>query len=747
MILFIKPYAVEHHQHHKSVAVRLVGKNVGRRLPRPAGSCSLELTDLWRRSGVISYTVELRGDKTGSMDVVVPDSTRVAPEAEIEKHQQAEGDMESDPALAAAQERQLHPPSERWQDELTVRGVVAALLIGFIFTVIVLKIALTTGLVPTLNVSAALIAFLSLRGWTRLLQRLGIPCRPFTRQENTVVQTCAVACYTIAFAGGFGSTLLGLNKRTYEQAGDSAGNVPGSWKEPGIGWMTGFLLAISFGGLLTLIPLRKVLVIDYKLTYPSGTATAVLINGFHTAQGDKNSKKQIHGFLKYFGLSFLWSFFQWFFTGGDVCGFVQFPTFGLKAWKQTFFFDFSTTYVGAGMICPHIVNISTLFGAIISWGVMWPLISKRKGDWYPANVPESSMKSLYGYKAFICIALIMGDGLYHFTKIIGITSKSMYRQFNHKRVENRVRNVDNTIALDELQRVEVFKKGHISSWMAYTGYALLSVVAVITMPIMFRQVKWYYVVIAYALAPVLGFANSYGTGLTDINMGYNYGKIALFVFAGWAGKDNGVVAGLVGGTLVKQLVLISADLMHDLKTSYLTLTSPRSMLVGQAIGTAMGCIVSPLTFMLFYKAFDIGNPDGYWKAPYALIYRNMAILGVEGFSVLPKYCLELSGGFFAFAALASIARDVLPRKYGKYMPLPMAMAVPFLVGGSFAIDMCIGSLVVFVKEKLNKKEADFMVPAIASGLICGDGIWTFPSSLLALAKIKPPICMKFTPGG
>jgi uncharacterized oligopeptide transporter (OPT) family protein len=56
------------------------------------------------------------------------------------------------------------------------------------------------------------------------------------------------------------------------------------------------------------------------------------------------------------------------------------------------------TYVGAGMICPHIVNISTLLGAILSYGLLWPLISKNKGDWYPANEKESSMKSLYGYK-------------------------------------------------------------------------------------------------------------------------------------------------------------------------------------------------------------------------------------------------------------------------------------------------------------------------------------------------------------
>uniref|UniRef100_A0A453P6S8 Uncharacterized protein n=1 Tax=Aegilops tauschii subsp. strangulata TaxID=200361 RepID=A0A453P6S8_AEGTS len=557
--------------------------------------------------------------------------------------------------------------------------MVAALLIGFIYTVIVLKLVLTTGLLPTMNVSAALLSFLLLRGWTRLLDRFGIVSRPFTRQENTIVQTCGVACYTIAFGGGFGSTLLGLNKKTYELAGDSPGNVPGSWKEPRIGWMTGLLLACCFGGLLTLIPLRQ----EANPWIPE----------------------------------ILWGFY----------------------------FDFSMTYVGAGMICPHIVNISTLLGAIISWGILWPLISKNKGDWYPAKVPESSMRSLYGYKAFICIALIMGDGMYHFIKIVGITTMSMYRQFSRKQVDNKAKNVDDTVSLEEFQCQEIFKRGHIPSWMAYAGYVLFSVLAVVTIPVMFKQVKWYYVVIAYFFAPMLGFANSYGTGLTDINMGYNYGKIALFVFAGWAGKEDGVIAGLVAGTLVKQLVLISADLMQDFKTGYLTQTSPKSMMISQVIGTTMGCIVSPLTFMLFYKAFDIGNPDGTWKAPYALIYRNMAILGVEGFSVLPKYCLAISGGFFAFAAVLSVARDVMPHKYAKYVPLPMAMAVPFLVGGSFAIDMCIGSLIVFAWTKINKKEAGFMVPAVASALICGDGIWTFPASLLALAKIKPPICMKFLP--
>ncbi|KAK3151739.1 hypothetical protein QOZ80_3AG0249880 [Eleusine coracana subsp. coracana] len=662
------------------------------------------------------------------------------------------GEVEPEPAAMAARE-QRQPQDEAqeapppWREQLTLRGMVAAVLIGFVYTVIVMKLILTTGLVPTLNVSAALLAFLALRGWTGLLTRLGVASKPFTPQENTVIQTCAVACYTLAL-GGFGSFLLGLNHRTYELSGvNTPGNLPGSTKEPGIGWMTGFLLAVSFGGLLTLIPLRKVLVIDYKLTYPSGTATAVLINGFHTPQGDKDAKKQVHSFLKYFGISFLWSFFQWFYAGGDVCGFVQFPTFGLKAWKQSFFFDFGLTYVGAGMICSHLVNFSTLLGAILSSGILWPLILKRKGDWYPANIPESSMTSLYGYKSFLCIALIMGDGVYHFVKVIGVTIVSLHQRAKGRRNKHRVSDEQgNAVAIDDLRLDEAFNRDTIPTWVAYTGYALLSVVAVVTIPMMFRQVRWYYVVLAYALAPVLGFSNSYGTGLTDINMGYNYGKVALFIFAAWAGRDDGVVAGLVGCGLVKQLVLISADLMHDFKTAHLTLTSPRSMLAAQAVGTAMGCVLSPLVFFLFYRAFDVGNPDGYWKVPYALIYRNMAILGVQGFSALPRHSMSLSAGFFAFAVLTNVLRDVLPRRYGRFVPLPTAMAVPFLVGASFAIDMVVGSVVVFAWNKVNSKEAALLVPAVASGLICGDGIWTFPSSLLSLAKIKPPICMKFTPG-
>ncbi|KAL2527513.1 Metal-nicotianamine transporter YSL3 [Abeliophyllum distichum] len=632
-----------------------------------------------------------------------------------------------------------------WTKQITIRGIVASLFIGIIYSIIVMKLNLTTGLVPNLNVSAALLAFVFIRTWTKLLKKANFVTSPFTRQENTIIQTCAVACYSIAVGGGFGSYLLGLNKRTYEQAGvDTEGNSLGSYKEPGLDWMIGFLFVVSFVGLLALVPLRKIMIIDYKLTYPSGTATAVLINGFHTTKGNKMAKKQVHGFMKFFSLSFLWSFFQWFYSGGKQCGFTNFPTFGLKAWRQSFYFDFSMTYIGAGMICSHLVNLSLLLGAVLSWGVMWPLIHKQNGDWFPKSIPESSMKSLNGYKVFISIALILGDGLYNFVKTLFFTAMSMYASFKKKNSPKTVSDSQNE-GLDDLQRNEVFLRESIPMWVACVGYMLFSVISIIVIPIMFPQLKWYFVLVAYILAPSLSFCNAYGAGLTDMNMAYNYGKVALFVLAALSGKDNGIVAGLIGCGLIKSIVSISSDLMHDFKTGHLTLTSPRSMLLSQVIGTAIGCIVAPLTFFLFYKAFDVGNPDGEYKAPYAIIYRNMAILGVEGFSALPQHCLQLSYGFFGFAILANLSRDTMPEKFGKWVPLPMAMAVPFLVGAYFAIDMCIGSLIVYVWHKLNSQKAGLMIPAVASGLICGDGLWILPSSVLALAKINPPICMSFLP--
>ena len=301
------------------------------------------------------------------------------------------------------------------------------------------------------------------------------------------------------------------------------------------------------------------------------------------------------------------------------------------------------------------------------------------------------------------------------------------------------------LQLEEKRRDEIFLKDRIPTWFAASGYVGLAAISIATIPIIFPPLKWYLVLCSYILAPALAFCNSYGTGLTDWSLASTYGKIGLFIIAAAVGPNGGVIAGIASSAVMMSIVATAADLMQDFKTGYLTLSSAKSMFVSQLIGTAMGCIIAPLTFWMFWTAFDIGSPDGPYKAPYAVIFREMAILGVEGFSELPKHCLAMCGGFFAAALVINLLRDVIPKKYSQYIPIPMAMAVPFYIGAYFAVDMFIGTVILFVWERLNRKDAEDYAGAVASGLICGDGIWTIPSAVLSIMRINPPICMYFGP--
>lgn len=344
--------------------------------------------------------------------------------------------------------------------------------------------------------------------------------------------------------------------------------------------------------------------------------------------------------------------------------------------------------------------------------------------------------------------MILGDGLYNFVKVLGRTLYGLYNQWYKKENNSSDQNGSTppTLSYDDKRRTEMFLKDQIPAWFSMAGYVTIAIISTCTIPIIFHQMKWYYVITIYLFAPALAFCNAYGCGLTDWSLASTYGKLSIFIIGAWAGAAHGgVLAGLAACGVMMNIVATASDLMQDFKTGYMTLSSPRSMFVSQVIGTAMGCVISPCVFWLFYKAFSnsLGVPGSSYPAPNALIFRNMAILGVDGLGALPKNCLYLCIVFFAGAIIINLARDWVGKKWARFIPVPMAMAIPFYIGSYFAIDMCLGSLILFIWQKIDRAKADAFGSAVASGLICGDGIWSLPSSFLALAGVQPPICMKF----
>ncbi|RZC85738.1 hypothetical protein C5167_026410 [Papaver somniferum] len=630
-----------------------------------------------------------------------------------------------------------------WRSQLTIRSIFVSAALGFMFTFIVTKLNITTGVIPSLNVAAGLLGFFFIKLWTSVCEKFGWPHQPFNRQENTVIQTCVVAVSGIAFSSGYASYMLGMTKIIADQ-GPASANTANNVVTLNLGMMYGFLALISFVGLFSILSLRKIMIIDYKLIYPSGTATAYLINSFHTDKGAKLANKQIKTLSKWLAGSFVWAFFQWFFTSDNGCGFTAFPTFGPQAFARKFYFDFSSTYVGVGMITPYSINLSMLLGSIVSWGLMWPLIELHEGKWYPANLPPNNLSGIQGYRVFIAIAMILGDGLFQF---IFVLCKSVY---NLRKSKDKDVGGEPVVSYDDKRRTEYFLKDQIPVWVAVGGYITLAILSTICVPLLiFPSLKWYHIMIIYIVAPILAFCNSYGCGLTDWSLASTYGKLAIFVFGAWVGLDNGgIIAALAACGVMMSIVSTASDLMQDFKTGYLTLASPRSMFFSQVIGTMIGVALSPVVFWgFFYKAYpDLGKDGASNPAPFGALYRGIALLATQGLSALPKNCLKLCIGFFFFAILVNIIKQVMmhfKNKALKYLPSPIAMAVPFYLGGYYAIDMCIGSLYRYWRERNNKAEADAFVPAIASGLICGDSLWGMPASALSLMNAKPPMCMKF----
>lgn len=54
-----------------------------------------------------------------------------------------------------------------------------------------------------------------------------------------------------------------------------------------------YMFCIGLIGIFMLVIMRKKFIIDYRLHFPSGTATGILISGFHTPMGEEQAKQQV----------------------------------------------------------------------------------------------------------------------------------------------------------------------------------------------------------------------------------------------------------------------------------------------------------------------------------------------------------------------------------------------------------------------------------------------------------------------
>jgi len=630
-------------------------------------------------------------------------------------------------------------------------------IIGTLMNLIVLKLNLTVGVIPSLNVPAALMGFMILKSLTKTIVQLFEAPLKATVQQITVLQTFAVAQGLMAFYLGYGGYYTALDMTSALVSNGcplnvtidmNASQVPaecniaevqreyeeGQIIQPVYGKLIATGVVTCFGGLFLLVKLRYLMIAKLGLVYPSGTASAELAKGLF-ADGQIAMKK-FYAFVTTFCYSFGWTFVMWLFGGegdGKFCGLDMAPNLGWGALaKHGVNWDFDVTYVGTGMLCSHHVNYSMLIGGLFSYFWLWPYVlhqcSHVDGEgWFNCSEPRSSLQGLRGYQVFASIGCILGDSFYQMGKI------AIVSYFDYKKRSNRT--AEENLGVDKLGSEELREKRILDEIFKYdplpikvpigwgkniylgsiVGYLMAVLIGVLGLHFMYGIV-WWHILILFCIVPLYVLPNSYICGLCDWDLTSTFAKLIIIIFAALGGQEMGILNGLVLCGISYIATGQSCGLMQDFKTAYLTGTSPASMFAAQLFGAAMGCITAPACYMLFYSAFTVGDPNGPYPAPYASAYRQIAMVGAYGFDTLPEHALEFAWAFFVAAFLMAVLRDlitIIPTDKGSradtikefvnfILPMPACFSISFYVGPQFTYGSALGSIFRFFWQRGDK---------------------------------------------
>jgi len=333
------------------------------------------------------------------------------------------------------EEENIVKESMDWRAQLTVRSTLVGLATGFLITFISLTIGLSgTGVVPGFSVTASLVGFAIMKPVTALMIKFSNKVIPFNKQENCIIQAIATSVQSLVHALGVSSWLWALSDNvaaqmdhgitSYDEMQAALQNgtlVLENTIDLSIGTMIGLAYLVAFTGVLIVTVFRKLYIVELELPFPSPTATAVMINSFFTEAGKKLAEAQLAAFGKWTIISFCMSIFNWMFTRNRCPSLSYIPFFGINAYNKGWDLNIGSyiNFIGVGLILSPGTSFSIVFGAIVSYGIVYPILWDKGGTaeelaagtaWFDQSA--SDMSGFYGYKVMFCMMILLADGLF-----------------------------------------------------------------------------------------------------------------------------------------------------------------------------------------------------------------------------------------------------------------------------------------------------------------------------------------------
>ncbi len=545
--------------------------------------------------------------------------------------------------------------------QMTVKAVVLAVILAVVLAAANAYLGLFAGMTVAASIPAAVVSMAVLR----LFAESNI-------LENNIVQTGASA--GVSIASGVIFTIPALV-------------MLGHWQTFQYSWV---LAIAGLGGLLGVlfsVPLRRTLIVEQKLAFPEGQATAEVLR-----VGDDPSAG-----VKALGLAAI------------AGGLVKLAETGLRLFAETFQ---AATYVGKGTIAYFGSNLSpallgvgyiiglnvamlVFIGGVISWWIAIPIYSTFFLDGDPGLAAQvaglsaaDAAYTIWGAKIrYVGVGAMLIGGIWalislRHSLVSGVRSGLASRGSTGVDLPHTERDIPMNYILIGIVAFVLPIFILYQTVVESVGISLPMTIIMIVAGFLFSSVSGY-------MAGLVGSSNNPVSGITIATI--LFASLVLLVLG--TPSDVGPVAAIMIGAVICSSAAIAGDNLQDLKCGYLVGATPWRQEVMLGVGAVASAAVMAPVLNLLLKAYGIGVPTpehpNALLAPQATLMASVA-RGMFG-DGLPWGLVGIGGGIGAvIIALDEYLKrlgtkwrtPVLAVAVGIYLPLELA--TPILIGGLIA---------------------------------------------------------------
>jgi putative OPT family oligopeptide transporter len=549
--------------------------------------------------------------------------------------------------------------------------VVSGLLVGALLCVANLYMGLKTGIWDSGHVTASILAFALASG------RL-------TRLENNVAQTAACAAGAVPAAAGLLGAIPALQLLGVQ--------VPG-W---GIA-----LWGLSLGvlGILFAVALRKRLLEDEQLPFPTGVATAEVIEALHA--GGTGARSRTRALVTGGAIG---AVVAWFRDGKPslVPGSIPFPgtLAGVKLGAFGIGASVSPLLWGVGMVVgPHIA-LSMLFGSAIAWGGLVPWLVLG-----PVRIGPDRDK-LFEWLSWPGTAVLVGAALVALLQQAGAARDAVrdLRSISADRSHRRFRG----IAL-------------------FVGATLLAVIVANRV----LHLSPLHTVVAFALSVIGASICARSAGLTDVSPFGPVGQLTQLLYGAFAPGLPSV--NIAAGSIVSGDATQTAVTLWSFRAGRELRAPVLSQMRGALAGCVLGAIVCVPAYALFVRAYGLGSAR--LPAPTGVQWKTVGSILARGAAALPA---GAAVAVFVAGIVAVLLAALGTSRRWSYLPSAFATGIGMLVPFEYSLAIVCGALFLAIVRRLRGDFWSSYGAVLGAGLIAGDSFAGVLAAILTSTGLLPP---------